>query len=77
MSSNSEMAEKAQARLESAKNAFEKALEGVDARSVFASYALTRMASSHSDGVGRYMRPGPVAVELAAWLLFPHFEKVV
>jgi hypothetical protein len=75
MSSNSEMAKKAQERLESAKVAFENTLEGVDARSVFSSYALVRIASSHSDGIEEYMRPGPVAIELAAWLLYPHFGK--
>lgn len=75
MSSNSEMAKKAQERLESAKVAFEKALEGIDARSVFAIYALTRMTGVHAGKEHEYQRPAAAAVELAAWLLFPHFGK--
>jgi len=51
------------------------ALVGVDAAAVFSSYALYRMVAAHSDRPSKHPRPAPVAVELAAWLLYPEFGR--
>lgn len=48
-------------------------LTGVDARAVLASYALSRLSGMSGKGPERHSRPGPVAIEYAAWLLLPHF----
>jgi hypothetical protein len=47
----------------------------VDAAAVFSSYSLYRMADMHSDRPSKHTRPAPVAVELAAWLLYPEFGR--
>jgi hypothetical protein len=46
-----------------------------DAAAAFASYALLRLSGMQKDGIEKHSRPGPAAVEYAAWLLFPHFGK--
>ena len=50
-------------------------ISGVDASAVFASYALSSFLNAHSECSNRFARPAPAAVELAAWLLLPHFGK--
>lgn len=46
-----------------------------DALAAFASYALVRLIRHKDDSIREHWRPAPVAVEYAAWLLFPHFGK--
>jgi len=47
----------------------------VDATAVFSSYSLYRLATMQSDRPAKHTRPAPVAVELAAWLLYPEFGR--
>lgn len=70
-----EIAKRAQQQLAEAQIGLDQQLESVDARVVFASYALSRIAALHSKSDSKAMRPAPVAIELAAWLLFPHFDR--
>lgn len=72
-SSLSDLAKQLGEKLEAAKIELNSALIGVDARAAFVSYALSRFAQLHSSSSSQGMRPAPVAVELAAWLLFPYF----
>lgn len=62
-------------KLRLAAAALNEALKGVSTRAAFASYALFRFAHLYSDDGSRGARPAPVAVELAAWLLFPKFYE--
>jgi hypothetical protein len=49
-------------------------LAGVDARVVFANYALYRLSTAQSRP-SEHARPMPAGVEHAAWLLYPEFGK--
>lgn len=73
--SPADLSKRAQESLEQAQVALNDATEGVNARAAFASYALSRFAQLHSGKDSGGMRPAPVAIELAAWLLFPKFEN--
>lgn len=73
--STTEIATQSHEKLRQVETTLEQALEGVSARAAFASYALSRFAQLHSDNGSKGARPAPVAVELAAWLLFPKFNE--
>lgn len=75
MPSQEEIARKAAQSLTEADAKLRATLAGVDATAVFSSYALYRMAAAHSDRPSNHTRPAPVAVELAAWLLYPEFGR--
>lgn len=73
--SGSELAENAAKRLGEVENQLAALAEKTDAAAAFASYALFRLSGMQKDGIEKHSRPGPAAVEYAAWLLFPHFGK--
>jgi hypothetical protein len=59
--------------LTDAEKAVQSATIGVDALAAFAAYALSRLCGMNRDGIDKHSRPGPSAVEHAAWLLYPNF----
>src|ERR1700676_1950359 len=69
-----DLAERAKRDLADAELRLKAALAGVDARAVFASYALYRLSTAHSRPCEQ-ARPMPAGVEHAAWLLFPELGK--
>ena len=50
-------------------------LQKVDARALLTSYAMYRMVGMANDTSADHGRPAPAAVELAAFLLMPHFGE--
>ena len=70
-----EIAQKTAQGLAEAEAKVRAAVAKVDATAVFSSYSLYRMAAMHSDKPSKHTRPAPVAVELAAWLLYPEFGR--
>lgn len=70
-----EIARKAAQSLGEADAKLRAALADVNAAVVFSNYSLYRMASAYSDRPSKHTRPAPVAVELAAWLLYPEFGR--
>jgi hypothetical protein len=70
-----QIAKEANDNLKQAEEKLDAALQGVDASAVFGSYAMFRLARWHAGEDHGPSRPTPAAIELAAWLLFPHFDK--
>ncbi len=68
-----EVAAKAEADLAKANLALNDALGQVDACALLSCYAMQRILSMRDEVENGCARPAPVAIELAAWLLLPHF----
>ena len=75
MPSPVEIARKMAQQLAEAEAKVRAAVAQVDAAAVFSSYSLYRLAAAQRDGHAKHTRPAPVAVELAAWLLYPEFGR--
>jgi hypothetical protein len=71
-----ELAKKFAGELSEAEARAKAVIAGVDARVVFASYALYRLSVGDSP-VHKHGRPMPAAIEHAAWLLYPEFGKSI
>ena len=69
-----ELAKKFAGELSEAEARAKAVIADVDARVVFASYALYRLSVGDSP-VHKHGRPMPAAIEHAAWLLYPEFGK--
>lgn len=69
-----QIAKEANDKLKQAEEKLDAELQDADTSAVFGSYAMFRLARSHA-GEDSGTRPTPAAIELAAWLLFPHFGK--
>ncbi len=70
-----ENAKQARNQLETTNKNLAVLLSGVDAKVVFASYALYRISALHSQRTNWFPRAAPTAIEIAAGILFPHFGK--
>lgn len=72
-----EAARKIASDLATAEDCVRASVAGVDAEMAFAAYAFYRIISDPVIDEPRYSRPTPVAMELAAWILYPEFGKSV
>ncbi len=67
------VADFATTQLKEAEAKLEGALAKVDARVLLSSYAMYRMVRMSNESAADHDRPAPAAIELAAYLLMPHF----
>lgn len=70
-----ELANRSAADLETARGELIELLVSVDARYLFAAYARLRICDKPLEAPSKYFRPAPVAIELAASLIFPFFDR--
>lgn len=75
MPSRDDVAKKMAQALVDAERMILVAASEVDCAVAFSCYAYSRVVGAHDEKAQKSMRPAAPAVELAAWLLFPHFGR--